>query len=121
MVYSVENEFNRVRSAQEAASAELRTWAQTGAGAVATIRGRGARSAGLETKESDSMADLEGFRPGVPIRFPADLEHAGVLKEKAGTRRTQGTLSRYKGQSATGEEFRPGPEPLGRQDMRRGR
>lgn len=40
------------------------TWAQTGAGAVATIRGGGARSssAGLETKESDSMADLEGIQ-----------------------------------------------------------
>ena len=50
------------------------TWAQTGAGAVATIRG-GARSssAGLETKESDSMADLAGIRPAVPIRFPRSL------------------------------------------------
>ena len=40
------------------------TWAQTGAGAVATIRGGGARSssAGLETKESDSMADLVGIQ-----------------------------------------------------------
>ena len=48
---------NRVRSAREAASAELRTWAQTGAGgAVATIRGRGARSAGLETKEKRATA-----------------------------------------------------------------
>lgn len=49
------------------------TWAQTGAGAVATIRGGGARSssAGLETKESDSMADLVGIQTSGANPVPA--------------------------------------------------
>ena len=80
------------------------TWAQTGAGAVATIRGGGARSssAGLETKESDSMADLVGIQTSGANPVPARREFLFSI----GTTKTLRPL-----QSITRDhlQFRPGP------------